>query len=297
MSLRSAVLIALLGLATMPAIALAQADGSAGAVPKNPAPQSTQKPGTPTGQDASQGAEGTGAANGPPQIIVNPPPPVVPPWTWRERVAWGANIVLAVLGYVGIMLFLRMLKSIERNTAASAATAQAAVDTAQATLEQTQLLLEAERPWIVVRVEASLTKENSFRVMATNRGRTPARIVSLVDRVEVAADETGLPANPEYDGTKTAARPEPIVLLPSESVSIKTFGRDDARTVCKTPEEFEKVELWEKNIFLHGRVTYRDMTSSTDSEPFVTNWCYWYIHGDKKSALTIAGTPEYNKHI
>ncbi|HLY40866.1 MAG TPA: hypothetical protein VKR52_06605 [Terracidiphilus sp.] len=292
MSKRSAVLIALLTLATMPAIVSAQVSGNAAA--KNPASQSAQK----QGQDPapSQAGDGTTAANAPPQIIVNPPPPVVPPWTWRERIAWGANIVLAVLGYVGIMLFLRMLKNIERNTESSAATAQAAVDTAQAALEQTQLLLEAERPWIVVRVDPSLTKENSFRIMATNRGRTPARIVSLVDRVEISVDETSLPATPEYEGAKTAARPEPIVLLPSESVPIKTFSRDDARAVCKAPEEFEKIELWEKNIFLHGRVTYRDMTSSTESEPFLTDWCYWYIHGDKKSALTIAGTPEYNKH-
>lgn len=296
MSKRSAVLIALVALATMPPIILAQEPDSTGAAVTPSLSKPAHNASASTAQGATANQNGDAPANTPPQIIVNPSPPAPAPWTWRERVAWGANIVLAVLGYAGIMLFLRMLKSIERHTEASAATAQAAADTAQAALEQTQLLLEAERPWIVVRVEPSLTKENSFRVMATNRGRTPARIASLIDRVEIAVDETSLPATPEYEGTKTAARPEPIVLLPSESVPIKTFGREDARTVCKTPEEFEKIELWEKNIFLHGRIAYRDMTSATESEPFVTDWCYWYIHGDKKSALTIAGTPEYNKH-
>jgi hypothetical protein len=249
----------------------------------------------PAGTATSPNAEAP-AATQQPQIIVNPPPPVVPPWTWRERTAWGANIVLAVLGYVGIMLFLSMLKKIERHAEAGAATAQAALDTAQAALTQTQAIVSSERPWIVVRVEPSLTKENTFRLMATNRGRSPARIVSLVDQVQIAVDETSLPAAPEYENTKPAARPEPIVLLPSESVAIKTFSRDDVRGICKTTEEFERIELWEKNIFLYGRVSYRDMLASTEKPAHETDWCYWYIHGDKKSALSIAGTPEYNKH-
>lgn len=307
MSRRFAVFIALIAFATSPAIVLAQAPvtpeanrAPARAVvsPNGSALPAARKPvaQAPLSTTTNPNTDPETAASQAPQIIVNPPAPVVAPWTWREQVAWGANIVLAVLGYAGIMLFLRMLKRVEQNTESGAATAQAALDTAQAALEQTRALVELERPWIVVRVEPSLTKENSFRVMATNRGRAPAKIVGLMDRVEVAVDETNLPTTPEYEGAKSPARPEPIILLPSESVAIKTFSRDDARTVCKTPEEFEKIELWEKNIFLHGRVTYRDMASSTEPPAHTTDWCYWYIHGDKKSALTIAGTPEYNKH-
>lgn len=217
-------------------------------------------------------------------------------WTWYERVAWAANIILAVLGYVGILLFLRMLKSIERHTESGAGTAQAALDSAQAALAQTQAIVDSERPWIVVRVEPSLTKENSFRVMATNRGRTPAGIISLVDQVRIAVDETNLPESPEYESVKSGARQEPIVLLPSESVAIKAFSREDVRSVCKTTEEFEKIELWEMNIFLYGRVTYRDLMASPEKQLHETDWCYWYIHGEKKSALSIAGSPEYNKH-
>lgn len=307
MSRRFAVFLALIVFATSAAIVLAQAPATpgtnrapAGAVgnPSSSALPTARKPvqQAPLSQSTNPNNDPEPAATQPPQIIVNPPAPVVAPWTWREQVAWGANIVLAVLGYAGIMLFLRMLKRVERNTESGAATAQAALDTAQAALEQTRALIELERPWIVVRVEPSLTKENSFRMMATNRGRAPAKIVALMDRIQVAVDETNLPVTPEYEGAKSPARPEPIILLPSESVAIKTFSRDDVRAVCKTAEDFEKIELWEKNIFLHGRVTYRDMVSSTEKPAHTTDWCYWYIHGDKKSALTIAGTPEYNKH-
>ena len=294
MTWRSAVLIALLAVAPTPAPVSAQASGSSGA--NRPKPASTAAVKSPANPAATPNSDQESGSNQPPQIIVNPPAPVVAPWTWRERVTWGANIVLAVLGYIGILLFLRMLKRIERHTESGGATAQAALDTAQAALIQTQAILDSERPWIVVRVEPSLTKENSFRLMATNRGRSPAKIVGLMDHIQIAVDETNLPAVPEYEGAKSAARPEPIVLLPGESVAIKTFSRDDVRSICKTSEEFERIELWEKNIFLYGRVTYRDMIAPTDKQAHETDWCYWYIHGDKKSALTIAGTAEYNKH-
>jgi hypothetical protein len=209
---------------------------------------------------------------------------------------WGAYVILAVLGYVGIMLALRALKHIKHNTESGAVAAQAALESAHAALTQTQAIIDAERPWIVIRVEASLTKENTFKVMATNRGRSPAKIFALWDQVRIAVDETQLPESPEYATMKAGARPEPVVLLPSESVAIRIFSREDVRSFCENDEEFEKVKLWEKNIFLHGRVTYRDMISLPEKQPYETDWCYWCIHGEKKSAMTIAGPPNYNKH-
>jgi hypothetical protein len=40
------------------------------------------------------------------------------------------------------------------------------------------------------------------------------------------------------------------------------------------------------------------MELSTVSEKFTheTFWCCRYIHGEKSSALVMAGPPEYNKH-
>ena len=205
-------------------------------------------------------------------------------------------MVLAVLGYAGIMLALRTLKTIERNSEIGAAAAQGALDASQALLAQNQLALEAQRPWIVVRVETSLTRENSFNLMASNRGRTPAKIVDLADRARIAADEPSLPDKPEYDDAKPVARREPVILLPGESMVLRSFSRDDVPAICKTDEELEKIKLWEKNIFIYGRVTYREMNSAADKKAYETDWCYWYIHGENKSALMIAGPPEYNKH-
>jgi len=52
-----------------------------------------------------------------PHVTVATPAPAARSWTWQEQATWGANILLAVLGYAGIMMALSLLKKIERQTA------------------------------------------------------------------------------------------------------------------------------------------------------------------------------------
>ncbi|HET7103126.1 MAG TPA: hypothetical protein VFI20_03480 [Terracidiphilus sp.] len=229
-------------------------------------------------------------------IVVNTPAPQPAPWTLHERVAWAATIVLAVLGYVGIMLGLRLFRNIQRQTDLNAATAQAALDAATAALAHAQAIVNSERPWIVITVEPFLTMENSFKIIATNRGRTPARVLSTVDRVKVAVNETQLPESPEYATVEGGASPDPMVLLPGETAGILAFSRDDVRAICKTDAELSRIELWQESIFLYGRLTYQDLITPADSKTHETSWCCRYIHGEKKSALVIAGPPLYNHH-
>ncbi len=290
-----------------PALAVVHGQASDGYAAKAPASGRAANPGAGLSSAAGGAKAQAGSASnsdcggGPcpaeqPQIIVNSPPPAASPWTWHERVTWAANIVLAVLGYVGIMLALRMFRNIQRQTEASTATAQAALDTASTALHQIESIKQADRPWIVINIEPFLTMENSFKVMATNRGRTPARILSIVDRVKVATDEKNLPETPEYVDTESTGIPDPMILLPGESAGILAFSRDDVRVVCKTPEEVSRIELWEETIFLYGRIRYKDMISQADAPEHETSWCCRYIHGGKNSALVMAGAPAYNLH-
>jgi hypothetical protein len=231
-----------------------------------------------------------------PQIIVNPPAAPPPEWAWHDRVAWGAGIVLAVLGYVGILLALRTLKSIDRHLHSGNATSQAAMDSANAALALAQAIASSERPWIVVTVEPFLTMENSFKVMASNRGRSPARIVSSVDQVRVAVDETKLAKTPEFEAIAPGDEPEPIVLLPGEATGIWALNREDLPSICETPEVLKRVERWQETRFLFGRIQYMELASIGDTQMHETFWCCRYIHGEKNSALVMAGPPEYNKH-
>lgn len=231
----------------------------------------------------------------PPQIVVTSPPPQAPPWTWHDRVLWGSLIVLVILGYIAVLLSLKILKNIQRQTEFGVSAAQAALQCANAALESSQAIVDSGRPWIVVTVEPFLTVEHGFKVMATNRGRTPARIMAKADCVKIIQDETKLPATPDYESGKTATPFEPIILLPGESAGIRPFRRSDVRTHCSSDEQFRRIEKWEEKLFLYGRVVYRDLISPMDQPNHETDWCCWYVYSDK-DALVIAGPPEYNKH-
>lgn len=200
-----------------------------------------------------------------------------------------------ILGYIGVLLALRTLKNIQRQTEFGVSAAQAALQCANASLESSQAIVDSGRPWIVVTVEPLLTAEHGFKVMATNRGRTPARILAKSDCVKIAEDESKLPPTPDYESGKSATPFEPIILLPGESAGIRPFRRSDVRSYCPSDEQFKRIERWEEKLFVYGRVIYRDLISPMDQPNHETDWCCWYVYGDK-DALVIAGPPEYNKH-
>ncbi len=232
----------------------------------------------------------------PPHITVANPPPTPVVWTWQEQIAWGANLVLVVLGYIFFWMALSILKKIERQTGYAEAVIETASSTAHAALLNAQAVIQAERPWILITVEPSRSMENSFTVMATNRGRTPARIIETLERHKIAIDEKRLPILPEYRNEKRNAPFAPIILLPGEFTTIKAFSREEVKALCDSEERFKRIETWEEKVFLYGKVSYRDLISSSDGEPHETNWCCWYIHGRQNSGLVIAGPPDYNSH-
>jgi hypothetical protein len=302
---RLSLLIALSALAQLPVRIAAQAPDDGGSEQSRPAAvatpgaaQAAHKPLAPgvTAPDTTQAQDASAPAAQQPQIIVNPPAPPPTQWEWHDRVAWGAGIVLAVLGYAGVMLALRTLKSIDRHLESGTATAEAAVGSANAALALAQAIANSERPWIVVTVEPFLTVENSFKVMAANRGRSPARIVSSVDHVKIAIDETKLPQEPEFEATPPGEEPEPVVLLPGEATGIWALNREDLPGICKTPEMLKHIESWQATLFLYGRIKYMELSAIGDHQVHETFWCCRYIHGEKSSALVMAGPPAYNKH-
>jgi hypothetical protein len=231
-----------------------------------------------------------------PHITVVNPAPAPSPWMLRDKITWAANLVLVILGYAGILLAVSTLKKIERQTGYAETAAEAALASAQAALLHAQALTRAERPWILISVEPSAGKHNSFTVMATNRGRTPARIAASSKRIKIATDETRLPAVPEYENEEPGALLAPILLLPGEFAVIERFSREDVKGLCESEEKFKRIESWEERVFLYGKVVYRDLTASADDQAYETNWCCWYIHGQKNSAMAFAGPAAYNTH-
>lgn len=269
------------------------------------------KPTTPAASTAapstSAGAAPAGSAAGPTDclgancdyqpahISIATPAPAPAPWTWQQRVTWGANIVLLVLGYVAILVALSLLRKIERQTRYGETAAQAAQETAQAALSQTQALVRAERPWIIMGVRPSQTIENGFSVIATNRGRGPARILSTIDEIVSAVDEAHLAEKPEYRNQPVAPE-DPLILLPGETTEILSFSRAEVKRICETEERLARVVKWEEKIYLYGRVEYRDLSAPDDAPAHHSSWFCWYIHGRQKSGMVMAGPQGYNRH-
>ena len=293
-----AIFAVLLAITAMPVPGFAQASNQSPsrrpspslATPSVPAPKATASP---SGKAECNGGP---CEDQQPRVIVTLPSPTPVPWSLHDRILWAACLVLAILGYIGVMLAVSTLKKIERHTAAAEEVAETALETAQAALLHAQAIINSERPWILIAVEPSPGVENSFRLTATNRGRSPGTIVASLDRMKIAADEASLPATPEYKAGEPDAPFVPIILIPGEFTVIKTFSRDDARTLCASEEAFQRIENWEEKIFIYGKITYKDLISPPGKEPHQTSWCCWYIHGSKKSGLVIAGPPDYNAH-
>jgi hypothetical protein len=227
-------------------------------------------------------------------LVVTLPTPAPAPWSWHDRILWAACLALAIEGLYAIWLALTTLKRIERLTMTAEGAASAASVSAQAALLNVQAMVDSERPWLLITVEPSLRVENSFTIMATNRGRTPATIVATAERVKIVIDETHLPTPPEY-GEPGAPR-APIILLPGESAPIKSFSREEGKGICETEETFKRVANWEEKAFIYGKIVYRDLIAPSDKQLHETAWCCWYIHGRNKSGLVIAGPPSYNSH-
>jgi hypothetical protein len=248
--------------------------------------------------DATPGADSAGGIRDytAPRVTVANPPNTPSTWSLHERITWAANLVLVVLGYAGIMLAYSLLKKIERQTAYAESAANAAAASAQAALLNAQAVVHSERPWILITVEPSRSTENSFTIMATNRGRTPARITATAEQAMIAVDERYLPIPPEYDKEEPKAPLVPIILVPGESTAIKSFCREDVKALCDSEERFRRIETWEEKIYLYGNVVYMDLISASGNPAYETNWCCWYIHGRQNSGLVIAGSPEYNSH-
>jgi hypothetical protein len=230
----------------------------------------------------------------PPHISVAAPVQAPPTWSIPERIAWIANLLLAVMGYVGIMLALSILKKIERQTQSVESAVETSAAVAQAALLHGQGIVRAERPWIMVTAEPSPGVENSSTVVATNRGKSPARIVVTTERILFSPDESHLPPVPEYEAEEAGVSLDPIILLPGESSPIRIFGWGDVKRFCATGEKLKRVEDWDEKIFLYGRITYEDLVSPAGRETHETCWCCWYISGQKRSGLVTIRVPAYN---
>jgi hypothetical protein len=264
----------------------------AGAVQQQPAAAAPGSGSTAANSDCSAGPCDYPA----PHVSVAYPPRQPEQWLLRDQILWGANLLLAILGYAGIMVALSALRKIQSQTKSAETISEAALNCAQAALLSTQAIINSERPWLLITIEPSPTVENSFSVKCRNRGHTPATIIAASDQVRIEIDESYLPATPEFEEHRSGEPFVPIILLPGESTALKQFARTDVRGLCETDARFRRIETWEEKIFIYGKVLYQDLITPSGTAPHETSWCCWFIYGRQKSGMVIAGPQGYNLH-
>src|ERR1700689_4425101 len=124
----------LLASALWPVVCAGQAAGQAAPGAKT-STASAAAPSSSTPSEAGAGAASSSSTEGDsgpcpatatPHITIATPAPAAAAWQWQDRIRWAAEIVLAILAYVGIMLAVAALRKIERQTRYTEAAAEAA---------------------------------------------------------------------------------------------------------------------------------------------------------------------------
>ena len=241
-----------------------------------------------------EGPSGGEAAPAPQIKLVLPPAlPAVP--TLRERIGWGANLGLVLVGYLGVLTGMRLLRQARGQLQAVEQLAQAAAQAAEAAAQHTHAAIDADRPWIKISVERSREAANTLQIVATNHGRSPAEIVDCPDKISVVKDEAAFQQDLWTEVGRSNVLKAPILLLPSESWVIQKFSRGDAKWVCQTEEKLAAVRRCEESIYIFGRVRYR--SPHLRKEEHATDWCFRYIQGEGINDLVAGGPFDYNQHI
>jgi hypothetical protein len=257
----------------------------------------------PSSQGTTSNSPSSQCADGPCKFpeahisVIDPPVVAAPIWSRHDRILWGAELVLALLGYVGIVVAVGTLKTIKRQIDSIEKIGQAVIESANAATLIGRTMISSQRPWILMSVERSKEAPETFNISATNCGRTPAEIIDCPDRVNVVLNDKQLPTNRGNAIKGFGLLSVPIMLLPGESTIIQRFGRDDLKWVCKSEESRKKVERKEETIFIYGSVIYREPAVSDFEQVHRTDWCCRYVHGETSSSLLIDGPPDYNKHL
>jgi hypothetical protein len=189
--------------------------------------------------------------------------PVV--WHWYEVIAWIANLALVGAGIYGVIIALRTLDKIERQT-------KAAQDAASAAKLSAYAVIRSERPWIVITVESPRTNEFTFR--ATNAGRTPANIVAMwagelrVDRDEVLNLPEGYYNEEHLFGSFTG-------LLPSTATcTIGSYSIETLRRLDSTEMWINSIANSISTVYFWGRISYRDVFNVEPIAHHETKWLY-----------------------
>jgi hypothetical protein len=225
-----------------------------------------------------------------PTINITNPTPVLESWSWHDKVAWGAGLLLLVVGSVTLWWFI--IQTIATKKAAEAAMLNA------------QFLVDSERAWMIGTPD--ITKLDLLPVPGAkfiykcnlrNVGRTPARMIQAGLAFRKAKSLSDIPQTPIYEEEEIHSLNK-ILIIPQASCSTPQdsfYIRGEAKL---TGEELIAVKRGTGGIlYAYGFVKYLDSFHREHE----THFCHYYhVPGPYDIAeegfqLCVDAPREYNK--
>jgi hypothetical protein len=168
-------------------------------------------------------------------IIVTNPAPVSELWSWHDKVAWGAGLILLVVAAVTLRWFI-----IQTN---------ATKDAAEAALLNVKALIISERPWIVVvRKKKPALSPDKCIIVGINKGNTPAEVCGIYASVVTQEDVSEVEPPDPLD---SYVLPKNALTISGERFQIKEISFDWCSEQLKAKPRkimrvFVEVQYWDK---------------------------------------------------
>jgi hypothetical protein len=171
--------------------------------------------------------------------------------------------------------------------------AEAAKANAEAARLNAQVVLDTERPLIVMSVEPLTGAPGVFVFRATNKGRTPAEFASGDATFCFATRPDDLRVPPIYHAPFVS--PAQALLTRNEGFDISPDGVNPESMISAAPGMREQTQMSNQFLFFYGRVIYRDVFSKEGRKHvhYETRWCYNYDVFRRQFIRT--GPDEYNR--
>jgi hypothetical protein len=191
------------------------------------------------------------------------------------------TVLLVLVGIGAIWAAIKTLKAIEQQGITLERQTKATEDSAKAALLNAQAYINSERPWLVVEIEPIEPDENDtlaavpvlYRVIARNKGRTPAEMIDGV---------CGQGAHPIEDQVPNEERMAPF-LAPVQSLTMPDDSfQIDIISIASHP--IDRTTLPVRVLYVYGRIRYWDVFMDRTKEgatPYETRWLLAY-EGSKK---------------
>jgi hypothetical protein len=227
---------------------------------------------------------------------------------WRDGVYWILELMLVLVAggsFVAVWYQAQETARVVKVTQLSTDTVQrqisimerqtkAAEDAAAAALLNARAVMHSERPWIIVTIEPHPNFRGSFLFAATNKGRTPAQLISGSSEYTFAARPQELPVPPNYSSQFTGV--DETLLVPGDPFQIYSRSGISPEDILARRSSSHELRSYNETLVFYGRIVYRDgFGKDGDANSYhETRWCFAYLKSERRFIAT--GPDEYNRH-